>query len=97
MPRYVWLIKLTKKGLEEIKDSSKRVEAAEKEIEGLGGKLLDFYMVMGEYDYVAIVEFPSDEVYMTYVLGLGAAGFVRTTSLKAFSREEFDGFLSKLP
>ena len=97
MPRYVALMKLTTKGIEDIKNARGRVEAAEKIIEGMGGKLLDFYMVMGEYDYVGIAEFPSDEIGMTFLLGLGADGFVRTTTLKAFSREEFGGFISNLP
>ena len=97
MPRYVALMKLTKAGLDDIKNATERVKAAEKIIEGMGGKLLDFYMVMGEYDYVAISEFPSDEVAMTFLLGLGADGFVRTTTLKAFSREEYGGFISMLP
>ena len=41
---------------------------------------------MGEYDYVAIGEMPSDEVAMRFLLSLGALGNVRTTTLRAFTK-----------
>ena len=63
----------------------------------MGGKVLGFYAVMGEYDYVAIGEAPSDQVAMTFALGLGSAGNVRTTSLKAFTKEELAEMVKKLP
>ena len=52
---------------------------------------------MGPYDYVAIAEGPSDEVAMAQLFGLGAAGNVRTITLKAFTKEEFVEVLKKLP
>jgi uncharacterized protein with GYD domain len=62
----------------------------------LGGKLIDFYMVMGEYDYVVIVEGPSDEAAMIFLMELGAAGNLRTTTLKAFTREAFQEMVGQL-
>ena len=52
---------------------------------------------MGEYDYVGIAEAPNDEVAMTFMLGLGSAGNVRTTTLKAFTTEQFAEMVNKLP
>jgi uncharacterized protein with GYD domain len=52
---------------------------------------------MGEYDYVAIIEGTSDEGAMTFMLGLGALGNVRTTTLKAFTEKEFAAMVKKLP
>jgi uncharacterized protein with GYD domain len=66
-------------------------------MEAVGGKLLAFYLVMGEYDYVAIAEAPSDEVAATYLLGLGADGYVRTTTMKAFTAEQFGEMVKNLP
>ena len=63
----------------------------------MGGKLTGFYATMGEYDYVGIGEAPNDIVVMTFLLGLGAAGNVRTTTLKAFTKEEFAEVVKKLP
>ena len=71
--------------------------AATSQMEAAGGKLIDFYMVMGEYDYVAISEWPSEEAAMTFLLALGSQGNVRTTTLRAFDREQFADLTSKLP
>lgn len=60
-------------------NAPQRIGEAVKGLEAMGGKLVSFYTVMGEYDHVGIAEAPSDEVAMTYLLGLGAAGNIRTT------------------
>ena len=97
MPTYITLYKLTEKGVKNIKNAPQRIAEGIKAAEAMGGKLIGFYAVMGEYDYVSIGEAPSDEVYLTFLLGLGTQGNTRTTTLKAFTREEFAGILKKLP
>lgn len=97
MARFVVLMKLTEQGIKNIKDAPQRLEQGTKALEAMGGKLLDFYSTMGEYDYVAIAEAPSDEVATTFLLALGSLGNVRTTTLKAFTREEFARIVKKLP
>ena len=97
MPKYVTLMKLTDQGSKTIKDAPGRVEAAKKAIEKMGGKLLDFYVVMGQYDYVGITEFPSDEVATTFALALGSLGNLTTMTLRAFTNEEFAAIVKKLP
>lgn len=97
MVTYIILMNLTEKGIKNIKDAPARIEASAKALEAAGGKLLGFYLTLGQYDYVAIAEGPSDEVGMLQLLGIGAAGYVRTTTLKAFTAEEFAAMLEKLP
>lgn len=97
MPTYVALMKLTDQGAKDIKNAPKRAQEFIKGLEAMGGKLLGFYMVMGEYDYVGIAEAPSDEVALTFLMGMGAAGNVRTTTMKAFKLEEVSSLVKKLP
>ena len=97
MPTYVILMNLTEQGVKDIKNAPTRLGEAAKALEAAGGKLLAFYTTMGSYDYVAIAEGPSDEVALVQLLGLGMAGNVRTTTLKAFSMEEFATILKKQP
>jgi len=97
MPNYVTLMKLTDQGIKAIKDAPGRVETAKKAIEKMGGKLLNLYIVMGEYDYVGITEFPSDEVATTFALALSSLGNLTTTTLRAFTMEEFAAMVKKLP
>ena len=97
MPTYIGLYKLTDQGIKTIKSAPGRVEAAIKGAETMGAKVIGFYSVMGEYDYVAIGEFPSDEVAMAFAMAIGSEGNVRTTTLKAFTKEEFLEVIKKLP
>ncbi|MGQ9586649.1 MAG: GYD domain-containing protein [Anaerolineae bacterium] len=97
MPTYVILMNLTEQGVKSIKEAPTRIEQAAKSLEAAGGKLLAFYVTMGPYDYVAVAEGPSDEVALAQLLGLGMGGNVRTTTLKAFTREQFAEVLKKLP
>ena len=97
MVTYVILMKLTDQGIKDIKGAPGRIQAGIKAFESMGGKVTAFYNVMGEFDYVVIGEAPNDEVGMTFLLALGAQGNVRTTTLRAFTVEEFAGFVKKLP
>jgi uncharacterized protein with GYD domain len=97
MPTYVSLMKLTDQGAKTIKSGPRRIEESIRQLEAVGGKVLGFYMVMGEYDYVSIAEAPSDEVAMTFMMRLSAAGNVRTTTLRAFTREQGVAMIKKLP
>jgi uncharacterized protein with GYD domain len=97
MPTYIGLYKLTDQGIKNAKDAPGRVEDAIKGAEAMGGKVIGVYAVMGEYDYVSIGEFPSDEVAMAFSMALGSRGNVRTTTLKAFTKEEFAQIAKKLP
>ena len=96
MPTYISLMTLTEQGIKEINKAPQRIADAAKGLEALGGKLVSIYAVMGEYDYVAIAEAPSDEVAMTFLLVLGGMGNTRTTTLRAFSKEEFAALIEKL-
>jgi uncharacterized protein with GYD domain len=97
MPRSVCLMKLTDQGIKNIKDAPQRIEKGIKAYEAMGGKVIDFYIVQGEYDYVAITEAPNEEVAMGFLLSLGSLGNVRTTTLRAFTREEFAAVVKRLP
>jgi len=97
MPISIILMKLTDQGIKDIKSAPRRIEEGIKAAEKMGIKVTGFYAVQGEYDYVSIGESPSDEVGMTFTLGLGSLGNVRTTTLKAFTKEEFAEIVKKLP
>jgi uncharacterized protein with GYD domain len=81
-------MKLTEQGIRNIKDAPQWIEDVNSAFERRG-KVLGFYMTMGEYDCVGIFETPNDESIMTALLSLGPAGNVRTTTMKAFTPNEF--------
>ncbi len=97
MATHIVLMKLTDQGIKDVKNAPQRVEAAAKAIEAMGGKLTGFYFTLGEYDYITIIEGLTDEAGASFLLKLGTAGNVRTTTLKAFTKNEFAEMVKKLP
>ncbi len=97
MPTYVVLVNWTDQGIRAVKESPRRLDATKKAIEAAGGKMLGFYLTMGRYDEVLIVEGPSDEVAATLALSAGSEGNVRTETLKAFPEAEYRNIIAKIP
>jgi uncharacterized protein with GYD domain len=97
MPTYVTLFKWTEQGIKNVIEMPERIDAAIKGTEALGGKILGFYVTLGEYDLVAISEWPSDEAGLAMLLAQDALGNVRSTTLKAFPPAEFAEIVKKLP
>ncbi len=97
MGTYILLANYTDQGIRNIKDSPKRAEAARKAIQDMGGDMTGLYLTMGTYDLIVILEAPSDEVVVKFVLALGTLGNVRTTTLKAFTEAEFGEIVAGLP
>jgi len=96
MPHYIVLGNYTEQGIRNVKASVKRDEEARRMIEQAGGKV-QLYYTLGEYDFVAILEMPSDENLLKFLLQVGTAGNVRTKTLKAWSESEAHRVMSQLP
>jgi len=97
MPTYVVLANWTDQGIRTVKESPQRLDATRKAIEAAGGKLIGFYLTMGKYDEVLIVEGPSDAVAATMALSSGSQGNVRTETLKAFPEDEYRKIIANIP
>jgi uncharacterized protein with GYD domain len=97
MPTYITLLRYTQQGLEKIKDSPTRLEAAKQSVRAMGGEIKAFYLVMGQYDAVVIAEAPDDETATRFALATGARGYVRTETLRAYTEEEYRRILAALP
>lgn len=95
MPKFISLINWTDQGIRNFKGSVDRANAAGQIAEKLGGKMTDIFWTLGQYDVVAISEFPDDETGEAFLLAIGAQGNVRTTTLRAFDAEEFSRIVSR--
>jgi len=89
MKTYVALVNWTQKGIQEIPESPSRVEKAKAAIAAAGGEMKAFYVTLGRYDMVAVIEMPDDAAYAKAMLVLGSKGGVRTESLVAFRQDEY--------
>jgi uncharacterized protein with GYD domain len=97
MPIYITLYKWTEQGIKNVKQAPARIEASIKSAEAAGGKVLGVYLTMGDYDLVAISESPNDETAAASLLGQCMQGNVRSTTLRAFTKEQFAEIVKKLP
>ncbi len=96
MPTYVTLYKWTGQGVKDAKNAPARFQESRKITESMGGKILNVYVTMGEYDVVVVSEVPSDEVAATIALSIALKGNVRTATMRAFTESEFSGLVKKI-
>src|SRR5688572_3723222 len=96
MAKYIALINWTDQGIKNVKDSPKRLDAGRELAKKLGCELSDFYMTIGSYDMVAMMEAPDDETMARFALSLASAGNVRTTTLKALPEDAYRKVIGSL-
>ncbi|GAG13518.1 unnamed protein product, partial [marine sediment metagenome] len=54
MATYIMLVSYSQKGIENVKESPARLDAAKKAFQSMGAELKEFYLVMGQYDIVVV-------------------------------------------
>ena len=97
MPTYISFASYTDQGIRNVKDSPKRLDAAKDLAKDLGGELKQFYLTMGAYDIVIVLDLPGDDAAAKFALSLCARGNVRTTTVKAFTEAEYRDIVAALP
>jgi uncharacterized protein with GYD domain len=88
MATYVLLTNLTDEGRKTIRSRPERIREVNKEIDGMGGKLIAQYAVLGPYDFVNIVEAPNNEAIVRIVVELGARGTLQLMTLPAIGMDD---------
>ncbi|MCB2055319.1 MAG: GYD domain-containing protein [Geminicoccaceae bacterium] len=96
MTTYIALMHYTDKGMGQIRRSPERLDDGKKLLEEMGGSFKQFFMTIGGYDIVLIYDAPDDAVSARFTLLLGAQGYVRTTTLKAFPEEAYRELIRSL-
>lgn len=83
MPTYVMLTNLTTDGVKTLKNNPNRVMEVNKEVEQLGAKVLDQWAVLGQYDFVTIIEAPDVATMSKVSVELGSRGTMSSQTLAA--------------
>ncbi|MBV8771753.1 MAG: GYD domain-containing protein [Deltaproteobacteria bacterium] len=89
MAIYVLLSNLTDEGRKTLKERPERLKEVNQEIERMGARVLTQYAVLGSYDFVNIVEAPTNEVIARISVELGSRGTVQLTTLPAMNIDAF--------
>ena len=88
MAIYVMLTTLTDEGRKTIKQSPQRIKEVNREVEGMGVKILAQYAVLGPYDFVNILEAPDNRTVSKVALELGSRGTLQTMTMAAMTVDE---------
>ena len=92
MPKYLITASYTAEGAKGLlKDGgTKRRQAAEAAVKGVGGRLESFYFAFGEHDVYSVVEVPDHASMAAASMAIGASGAVRLHTVVLLTPEEID-------
>jgi uncharacterized protein with GYD domain len=95
MASYIMLSTLTDEGRKTLKERPERLQAVNKELEAMGARVTAQYAVLGGYDFVNVIEAPTNEVMTMIAMELGARGTIKVTTLPAMPIAEFVDMLKE--
>jgi uncharacterized protein with GYD domain len=80
---------LTDEGRKTVKSNPQRIKEVNKEVEAMGIKVLAQYVVLGQYDFINILEAPNNEIVAKMALELSSRGTIHTNTLAALTLDDF--------
>jgi uncharacterized protein with GYD domain len=95
MPLYIMMSNLTDEGTKTVKANPHRIKEVNKEVEAMGVKILAQYVVLGQYDFINILEAPNNETIAKVATELGSRGTLHTSTLAALTLDDFINTLKK--
>lgn len=95
MTTFIMLSTLTDEGRKTLKQRPDRLKAVNKEVESMGARVMSQYAVLGGYDFVNVIEAPSNEVMARIAMELGARGTMKVTTMPAMGIDQFVEMMSK--
>ncbi len=97
MASFVVLGNYTDQGIANMKELPNRLSAVRQQLEAAGGRLIVYYMTLGAYDFVGVVELPDADAAARWALATAAQGNIRTTTMRAFTEDEAASIVESLP
>jgi uncharacterized protein with GYD domain len=95
MPLYIMMSNLTDEGRKTIKANPFRIKEVNKEVESYGVKVIAQYVVLGQFDFINVLEAPDNEAIARLMTDIGSRGTVTTSTLSALTLDDFIKAMSK--
>ena len=89
MALYIMTSNLTDEGRKTVKANPQRIKEVNKEVESMGAKVIAQYVVLGQYDFINILEAPDNETIARIAIELGSRGTLQTNTLAALTLDDF--------
>jgi uncharacterized protein with GYD domain len=89
MPIFVMLTKLTEQGANTVDRDPGRIKEVNKDVEELGAKVLAQYALLGEDDFLNILEARDTETILRISLKLASRGTLKIRTIAALPVDDF--------
>ena len=89
MAIYIIISNLTDEGAKTLKNNPDRVKEVNDELKDMGVNVLDQYAVLGNFDFLTIVEANNETTIAKAVVEIASRGSIKTATYKAISIDEF--------
>lgn len=89
MATYILISHLTDEGCATLTKNPDRIKEVNKDVEAMGGRVIAQYVVLGQFDFINIVEAPDNETVGRISVSLSSRGTVRIMTLPAIDVESF--------
>ena len=88
MPTYVMLTTLGPDGWATVRENPERIREVTREVESMGLKVVAQYALLGQWDFLNVIEAPDEATVARAAISLAARGTMRTMTLQAVPIEE---------
>ena len=96
-PTYISLVQYTDRGIQAVKETTRRVAEFAGKVQPLGVSVKQLYWTLGQYDQVCVFDAPDDETAASALLAADMPGNIRTQTMRAFTTAEMEKILAKVP
>jgi len=95
MSVYLMLTSFTDEGRKATEEDPESLREINKEVEYMGVKILAQYALLGQYDFVNILEAPGNEAVAKLAMRLSGKGTMQTLTLAAITLDDLIAALKK--
>lgn len=97
MATFISTVKFTGQGIKTVGETANRAAVVRSAAKGMGVEVTDIYWTFGVHDGLLIFKAADDATAAAFLLQLGSQGNIQTTTARAFTAEEMDAVLAKIP
>ena len=89
MPTFIMLSTLGPDGAATVRENPERIRAVSDEVEAMGVKVIAQYALLGQYDFLNVIEAPDEKAMAKVAMSLAARGTLKSTTLTALPIDDF--------
>jgi len=89
MPTFLMLSTIGPEGADTLKQHPRRLKEVNAEVEAMGARVVEQYALLGDYDFLNVLEAPDAETMARVAVMLGARGTLKTRTMGAIPIDDF--------